>query len=65
MKGGFGGSYDELFGVGIGCINISNSTIVISCTLEGNTLKGAASELVIGSPNTGNSITVNGVPYNG
>jgi len=61
QTGSFGGNYDEMFGVAVGCINIVNSKVYFNnCTLEGNTLKGVASEELYGVEESTTTVYVNG-----
>ena len=61
QTGSFGGSYDNYFGVVVGLINTKNATIEFNNnTIENNTLKGAASDVLFGEADPSNTITVNG-----
>ena len=62
QTGSFGGDYDNFFGVAIGLINIENSTVYFNkCELEGNTLKGVASNALFGVVESGTEVYVDGV----
>ena len=60
QTGSFGGSYDNYFGVAVGLINTENATIVFDGnTIENNTLKGAASDVLYGVAEPSNQVIVN------
>ena len=62
QTGSFGGDYDNFFGVAIGLINIENSTVYFNkCELDGNTLKGVASNALFGVVESGTEVYVDGV----
>ena len=60
----FGGIYDSMFGAAIGLINIENSTVYIDgCTVEGNTVKGVASNELYGRMAANTIAYVDGVKH--
>ena len=61
MEGGFGGSYDDMFGIATGLVNIENSTVYFTdCTFENNTLMGETSNTLCGVVESGTAIIVDG-----
>ena len=61
QNGGFGGAYDEMFGIAVGLINLENSTIYFNdITLVNNTLNGVASSLLYGLGEEGNTVYIDG-----
>ena len=61
QTGSFGASYDKYFGVAVGLINIDNSTVYFNnCELEGNTLKGVASNVLFGEVGSSTKVYVDG-----
>ncbi len=60
QTGSFGGNYDEMFAAAVGCINISNAQVYFTdCTVEGNTVKGVASNSLVGEANSSTTVYVN------
>ena len=58
----FGGDYDSYYGVATGLVNISNSTVCFNnCTVKNNTIKGVASDTLVGEVEDGTTILINGV----
>ena len=58
----FGASYDLSFGVAVGVVNHSNSTLYIKAlTAENNTVKGAASSLLVGEIKSGAKVIIDGL----
>lgn len=61
MNGGFGGAYDDYFGVAVGLINIDNSIVHFNnCTIENNTLKGEKSSDLYGRNSDSTKVFVDG-----
>ncbi len=61
QTGSFGGAYDNYFGVAVGLINIDNSSVYFTnCKLEGNTLRGANSNVLYGEAEGSTKVYVDG-----
>ena len=68
QTGSFGASYDTLFGILVGYVNTSSDygpcTVYINnCKMENNTLRGKASDVVIGETNSNTIVVVDGTKY--
>ena len=58
----FGAAYDLSFGVAVGVVNHSNSTLYINeLTAEDNTVKGVASSLLVGEIKSGAKVIIDGL----
>ncbi|MBQ5843836.1 MAG: hypothetical protein IIW52_03145, partial [Alistipes sp.] len=56
----FGGSYDFMYGVAVGLINIENSEVYFNnCTIDNNTIKGVASDELYGVCEEGTVVYIN------
>ena len=59
-NGGFGGDYDNMFGVAVGLVNISSSTVYFTnCEVSGNTVKNVDSDVLCGVVESDTEIIVN------
>ena len=55
----FGANHDTMYGVLSGCANVVNTTFTVeNCVVNSNTIKGVASDVLVGEVETGSNLVV-------